>query len=181
MRLRVWLLGLCIAWCGVAQGAVPEIPRFRVLGAADGLPSTAITGLASDHAGYLWVATHDGLARYDGVGFKVWRHDPEDPASLPGNIVQALHVDGRDRIWVATENGGISVMGADRKGFRHYRLAEHPQMGSDDVFAIASRGDALWFGGFGGGLCRLDADGKFTHFRPARPWPRACLRTTCCR
>ncbi len=164
MGLRVWLLGLCLVWCVTAQAAVPEIPRFRVLGAADGLPNTTIPALARDRAGYLWVATHDGLARYDGVGFKVWRHDPEDPASLPGNIVQALHVDGRDRIWVATENGGLSMMGADRKGFRHYRLAEHPQMGSDDVFAITSRGDALWFGGFGGGLCRLDADGKFTHF-----------------
>ncbi|KAF1718545.1 hybrid sensor histidine kinase/response regulator [Pseudoxanthomonas yeongjuensis] len=164
MGLRVWLLGLCLVCCVAAQAAVPEIPRFRVLGAADGLPNTTIPALARDRAGYLWVATHDGLARYDGVGFKVWRHDPEDPASLPGNIVQAMHIDGRDRIWVATENGGLSMMGADRKGFRHYRLAEHPQMGSDDVFAITSRGDALWFGGFGGGLCRLDADGKFTHF-----------------
>ncbi|MEO8365717.1 MAG: ATP-binding protein [Pseudoxanthomonas sp.] len=143
---------------------MPEIPRFRVLGAADGLPNTTIPALARDRAGYLWVATHDGLARYDGVGFKVWRHDPEDPASLPGNIVQALHIDDRDRIWVATENGGMSMLGADRGGFIHYRLAEHPQMGSDDVFAITSHGDALWFGGFGGGLCRLDADGKFTHF-----------------
>ena len=164
MGLRVWLLGWCLACCVAAQAAVPEIPRFRVLGAADGLPNTTIPALARDHAGYLWVATHDGLARYDGVGFKLWRHDPEDPASLPGNIVQALHVDARDRVWVATENGGLSVMGAERKGFRHYRLAEHPQMGSDDVFAITSRGDALWFGGFGGGLCRLDANGKFTHF-----------------
>ena len=171
MGLRVWLLGLCLACCVAAQAAVPEIPRFRVLGAADGLPNTTIPALARDHAGYLWVATHDGLARYDGVGFKLWRHDPEDPASLPGNIVQALHVDGRDRIWVATENGGLSVMGADRQGFRHYRLAEHPQMGSDDVFAITSRGDALWFGGFGGGLCRLDAGGKFTHFSSSETDP----------
>ena len=164
MGLRAWLLGLCLVCCVAAQAAVPEIPRFRVLGAADGLPNTTIPALARDRAGYLWVATHDGLARYDGVGFKVWRHDPEDPASLPGNIVQALHVDARDRVWVATESGGLSMMGADRKGFRHYRLAEHPQMGSDDVFAITSRGDALWFGGFGGGLCRLDANGEFTHF-----------------
>ena len=162
--LRIWLLGLCLACSGAAQAAIPEIPRFRVLGAADGLPNTTIPALARDREGYLWVATHDGLARYDGVSFKVWRHDPEDPASLPGNIVQVLHVDARDRIWVATENGGLSMMGADRKGFRHYRLAQHPQMGSDDVFAITSRGDALWFGSFGGGVCRLDADGTFTRF-----------------
>lgn len=164
MGLRIWLLGLCLACCGAAQAAIPEIPRFRVLGAADGLPNTTIPALARDREGYLWVATHDGLARYDGVSFKVWRHDPEDPASLPGNIVQVLHIDARDRIWVATENGGLSMMGADRKGFRHYRLAQHPQMGSDDVFAITSRGDTLWFGSFGGGLCRLDADGNFTRF-----------------
>ena len=164
MRLRVWLLGLCVAWSAAAQAVVPEIPRFRVLGAADGLPSTTIPALARDRDGYLWVATWDGLARYDGVGFRTWRHDPDDPASLPGNIVQALHIDAQDRIWVATENGGVSMLGADRADFRHYRKADHPEMGSDDVFAIASRGDTLWFGSFGGGLCRVDASGSITHF-----------------
>uniref|UniRef100_UPI002FCC4EC3 ligand-binding sensor domain-containing protein n=1 Tax=Devosia sp. TaxID=1871048 RepID=UPI002FCC4EC3 len=164
MGLRAWWLGVCLLSCAAAHSAVPEIPRFRVLDAADGLPNTTIPVLARDREGYLWLATHDGLARYDGVGFRTWRHDPDDAASLPGNIVQALHIDGQDRIWVSTENGGLSMMGADRKGFRHYRKADHPQMGSDDVFIIVSRGDTLWFGGFGGGLCRLNADGSFTHF-----------------
>ncbi|MET1162644.1 MAG: ATP-binding protein [Pseudoxanthomonas sp.] len=164
MRLRVWLLGLAML-CGSAQAAVPEIPRFRVLGSADGLPATTIPALARDREGYLWIATWDGLARYDGVGFRAWRHDPGDPASLPGNVVQALHIDSDDRIWVGTENGGLSVMGKERNGFRHYRLADHPQMGSDDVFTIASQGKDLWFGTFGGGLHRLSADGKIASFR----------------
>ncbi len=156
----LWLLCLPV----LAQAGVPEIPRFRLVSAADGLPSTTITALARDRSGYLWMATWDGLARYDGVGFRVWRHDPGDPASLPGNVVQALHIDADDRIWVATENGGMSVMEPGRKGFRHYRMASHPQMGSDDVFAIASRGSDLWFGTFGGGLHRLSADGRITRF-----------------
>src|SRR3546814_15190619 len=66
--------------------------------------------------------------------------------SLPGNTVQFVHVDARDRVWVATENGGLSVRDRARSGFRHYRKADHPQMGSDDVFAITSRGDDIWFG-----------------------------------
>ena len=164
MKWCSWLLGLALLGAS-ASAAVPEIPRFRVMGPADGLPATTIPALARDREGYLWIATWDGLARYDGVGFQVWRHDPDDPASLPGNVVQALHIDGQDRIWVATENGGLSMMGAERKGFRHYRLAEHPEMGSDDVFTITSRGDAVWFGTFGGGLHRLSAQGRITGFR----------------
>jgi len=165
--MRAWWLLLFCLLCAPAPAAVPEIPRFRLLGAGDGLPSTTIPALARDRAGHLWIATWDGLARYDGVSFRVWRHDPADPASLAGNVVQALHIDARDRIWVATENGGLSVMEADRRGFRHYRQAQHPQMGSDDVFAITSRGDDVWFGTFGGGLHRLAADGTIIRFAAA--------------
>ena len=165
MGVRIWLLG-CLVACAQAQAAVPEIPRFRVLGAAEGLPSTTVTALARDHKGFLWIATWDGLARFDGVGFRVWRHDPDDAQSLPGNLVQALHVDAQDRLWIATESGGLSMFDTDRKVLRHYRLADHPQMGSDDVFAITSIGDAVWFGGFGSGLCRLDADGTIIRVDP---------------
>jgi ligand-binding sensor domain-containing protein/nitrogen-specific signal transduction histidine kinase/ActR/RegA family two-component response regulator len=164
MKRCLWLLGL-VMLCVTAQAAVPEIPRFRLLGSADGLPATTIPALARDREGYLWIATWDGLARYDGVGFQVWRHNPDDPASLPGNVVQALHIDSDDRIWVATENGGLSVMGKERRGFRHYRMADHPEMGSDDVFTIASQGKDLWFGTFGGGLHRLSPQGLITSFR----------------
>ena len=173
-RLWTCLLWLCFLWTtAVAQAAVPEIPRFRVLGAADGLPSTTIPALVRDRAGYLWMATHDGLARYDGVSFRVWRHEPDDPTSLPGNIVQALHIDAQDRIWVATENGGLSLMGVERKGFRHFRQAEHPGMASDDVFTIASHGDTLWFGSFGGGLCAMSATGTISHFGASESEPRS--------
>lgn len=163
MGWRIWLLAAWLA-CATVQAGVPEIPRFRMMTVADGLPSTTIPAMARDRAGYLWLATWDGVARYDGVDFKVWRHDPDNPASLPGNVVQALHVDGLDRVWVATENGGLSMMGPERRGFRHFRKAEHPQMGSDDAFAITSHGGEVWFGTFGGGLHRIGTDGRIQRF-----------------
>ncbi|HET6396932.1 MAG TPA: two-component regulator propeller domain-containing protein, partial [Pseudoxanthomonas sp.] len=113
MRRMLGLL-LVLALAGAARAAVPDLPRFRMTGADEGLPNTTVTALARDRQGYLWVATWDGLARYDGVGFRVWRHDPKDPASLPGNLLQAMYVDARDRVWVASENGGVSVMDAGR-------------------------------------------------------------------
>ncbi|WP_246191050.1 ATP-binding protein [Pseudoxanthomonas taiwanensis] len=164
-RMPGLLLVLALALAGAAWAAVPDMPRFRITGASEGLPSTNVTALARDRQGYLWVATWDGLARYDGVGFRVWRHDPKDPASLPGNLLQALYVDSRDRVWVASENGGISVMDAGRGGFRHYRQADHPELASDDVFAIAGDDDSVWLGTYGGGLYRVDGQDHIARAR----------------
>lgn len=154
----------CALAIATARAGVPELPRFRLITVADGLPSTTIPALARDRQGFLWLATWDGVARYDGVGFRVWRHEPDAPASLPGNVVQALHIDAQDRIWVATENGGLSVMGPERRGFRHFRKRDYPAMGSDEVFTITSRGSDIWFGTFGGGLHRIDGKGRIERF-----------------
>ena len=171
------MLGVLVALllAGGAMASVPEMPRFRVLGPAQGLPATTVPALARDHDGYVWAATWDGLARYDGVGFRVWQHDPQDPASLLGNVLQVLHIDARNRIWVAAEGGGLSVMDGDRKGFRHFRAVDHPELESDEVFAIADRGDEIWFGTFGGGLYRIDAEERVHRVRADEPEADAAL------
>ena len=182
-RMRMTTGLLLAAWLGgcapLAQAAVPETPLLRVIGVADGLPSSNVNGMAQDRAGYLWVATADGLARYDGVDVRVWRHVPGDAASLPGNYVAAVHVDGDDRVWVAVEGRGLSVLDPSHGGFRHYRKGTDPRIGSDDTWAIASHGGAVWFGTFGGGLHRLDDadrgdnDRRITRFMPKDGDPRS--------
>ena len=162
ISLLLWLL------CACALAAVPERPRFRIVGASQGLPSTEIKALARDRDGYLWIATADGLARFDGVGMRVWRYQPGDPRGLPGNNVQALMVDAEDRVWVATEGGGISVLDAQRQAFAHYRKDTHPQLGSDDIWAFAHQGKAIWFGAYDGGLHRMDADGRIRRYTMAK-------------
>ena len=166
LRFR-WLAWLALLACACALGGVPERPRFRVAGPAQGLPSTEIKALARDADGYLWIATADGLARHDGIDMRVWRHDPQDPAGLPGNNVQALIFDARDRAWIATEDGGISVLDARRARFTHYRKATHPQLGSDDVWALARQGDVIWVGTYEGGLTRVDARGTMQRYTQA--------------
>ena len=56
-RLARMLLLLCALACVCVQAGVPERPRFRLVGPAQGLPSTQIKALAHDKAGYLWFAT----------------------------------------------------------------------------------------------------------------------------
>ena len=175
IRACAILVLLCAASAG-ARGGVPEVPRFRLLGVQEGLPSLAVTAIARDRAGYVWVATADGLARYDGVGFRVWRHG-DDPRSLPGNFVQALHVDAQDNVWVATEFGGISRLDAARDGFTHLRRATHPGIGSDDTWAFASRDRVVWFGTADGGLHRLAPDGRITRWTTREGLPSDTILT----
>ena len=147
----MWLvLAVLAAAPAVAGGVrVPPMPQPRLLGVADGLPSSAVNGIDRDRQGYVWVATADGLARYDGTGFRTWTHDPADPTTLPGNYVTALHVDALDRIWVAVEGRGLSMLDHRRSTFRHFDA-------SSEVWAITSAGGALWYGSFDGGVRRLD-------------------------
>jgi signal transduction histidine kinase/ligand-binding sensor domain-containing protein/CheY-like chemotaxis protein len=143
-------------------------PVFRRIGTAEGLPSAHVYEVAADRGGYLWFATADGLARYDGVAFAVWRHDPADAGSLPANDVQTVFVDRADRVWVGTEDGGLSVLGPDRRAFRHYRHdpADPKSLPTNDVWAIAQSADgALWIGTYAAGLVRIAPDGALTVLR----------------
>ncbi len=165
-RVR-WAAVLAACLAGAANASPADTPRLRMVGVADGLPSSNVNGLDRDQGGYLWLATSDGLARYDGVEVRVWRHAPDDPHSLPGNYVTAVEVDRHDRVWAAVEGHGLVVLDADRAQLRAYRRATHPLIGSDDVWAIEARPDGLWFGTFGGGLHRLHEDGRITRHLPA--------------
>ncbi|QOW21526.1 hybrid sensor histidine kinase/response regulator [Novilysobacter avium] len=165
-HIIAWLL---LGACGLllvpgASARVPDVPRLRHIDVAAGLPSSTVKSLKFDADGFLWLATTDGLARYDGVGMQVWRHDPGDPSSLPANYVTLVHVDPAGRIWVAPEGHGLSVLDSAHESFRHYRLATHPQIGSDDIWALVSHEGALWMGGYGGGVSRMDDAGTITRF-----------------
>ncbi len=169
----VLLATCCLLLESRAFARVPEVPRLRHIDVAAGLPSSAVNTLKFDPDGFLWLGTTDGLARYDGVGMQVWRHDPANPASLSANWLTVVHVDPKGHIWVAPEGHGLSRLDDAHEGFQHYRLATHPQMGSDDVWALASHRGALWMGTYGGGVARMDADETITAYRSSKDNPRS--------
>ncbi|WP_460726552.1 ATP-binding protein [Lysobacter rhizosphaerae] len=167
-----WALVLFIA--GMAAGAhagLPETPRLRQFTVADGLPSNRINGIAEDRAGYLWIATSDGLVRHDGVDFRTWRVEQ----GLHDNFVWSVNVDARNRVWFGTHQAGLGVLDAERRHFRYYSRGNTPAMASDDVWSVASTPDgATWFGTADGGLYRIAADGKaVVRFMPRAGDPRS--------
>ena len=96
------------------SGAVPPRPaaaallrpiRFERLSLDEGLSQAAVMDVLQDRRGYVWMATEDGLNRYDGSAFKVYRHDAADAASLPDGFVWDVEEDGAGSLWIATRGG----------------------------------------------------------------------------
>ena len=161
-----WAAAVCLWWAMLlpaAHAGLPETPRLRQLTVADGLPSNRINDLAEDRHGYLWIATSDGLARFDGVDYRVWRVEQ----GLRDNFVWSVHVDARNRIWIGTNRAGLAVLDESRQSFRYFDTGNTPAMGGNDVWTVTSTRDGdIWFGTAEHGLYRLGDDGHVTRFMP---------------
>ena len=143
-------------------------PYFRSLGLAEGLPSSEVAKIVEDREGFIWIGTHDGLVRYDGVGFRVYRHDDSDPGSISSDDVAIVFVDRDNRIWCGGESSGLNMLDVARSGFKHYlHDANDPaSLAAQDVWSIGQDADgAIWVGGPTTGIERLNADGRtFSHY-----------------
>lgn len=86
-----------------------------------GLSQNSGYALTQDHQGFIWVGTQDGLNRFDGIGFKVFRNNEKDSSSLPFNEISALHTDTRGNLWIGSPMG-IAVYFAQNNRF--YAISE---------------------------------------------------------
>jgi signal transduction histidine kinase/CheY-like chemotaxis protein/sugar lactone lactonase YvrE len=176
-RVALWLCGWMLASLAMPAWAdVPATPQPRQISVADGLPSSNINAFAEDGFGYLWLASRDGLARYDGRNYRIWRAGD----GLRDNLVWSLHVDAGNQLWAGTQNAGLVMLSADRRSFRFYDREHYPEIGSNTIWSIASTADgSTWFGTATAGLHRLGADGKIQRFMPvagdARSLPDAAV------
>ena len=90
-------------WFLFAFQALSQIPSqliFSRITKKGGLASNTTFQTVRDKQGYLWVATQNGLQRYDGNRFVTFRHIPGNAFSIPGNVVSHLFIDRKDRLWV---------------------------------------------------------------------------------
>ena len=118
---------------------------------AEGLSQGMINDMVVDQLGYLYVATKEGLNRYDGISFKVYRHSPNDPKSITDNFVSALYVDEKNRIWAGTYNSGLDCFDPTTETFTHISLHELNEKGSGlhNIASIKSIGNGriiVWIG-----------------------------------
>ena len=141
------LLGVLLGGPGPLHAQQDRV-AFRHLTIADGLSQNAVQAIVQDSRGFMWFGTKDGLNRYDGYQFVVFRHDPFDSTSIADSDITALFEDKTGRLWVGTRGGGLSRF--DRARERFDRFPSGPRR---PITGIAEDGN----GRSGRGWC---ADGR---------------------
>ena len=142
--------------------------RFAHLTTNDGLSQSNVKAILQDDRGFMWFATQDGLDRYDGNTFVVYKHNPKDPTSISANLVTDLVEDDQGYLWIATYTGGVNKFDPRTERFTHYRhdAGNRNCISADSVNSIArDRRGNLWFGTEANGLDKFDPTaGTFTHY-----------------
>ncbi len=161
------------------SGLAGELPlRFQHLSVEEGLSQSSALAMALDKEGFLWIGTYDGLNRYDGFEFKIYRTDPDMPGSLSDVNIRALLVDSQGTLWVGTKNGGLNRYDRATDSFTVYM--ENPDdpkaLPGNQVRALFEDAQGqLWVGCYGG-LARMDRKtGAFTVYKSVPEDPSSLI------
>ncbi len=114
----------------VAQNYPLKTFSLEALTIDDGLSQGMVTCITQDRAGFMWIATKDGLNRYDGYHFVVYRHDVKDKNSLSDNFVIHIFEDSHNRLWVATADAMLNLFDRATGTFTHFSFNEKSKQGN---------------------------------------------------
>ncbi|MBN2349588.1 MAG: response regulator [Bacteroidales bacterium] len=135
--------------------------RFNQISIENGLSNNSVTCIYKDSRGYIWIGTTDGLNRYNGYNFIVYKHDPSDPNSISDDFISTIIEDHSGNIWIGTQGGGLNMYNYLYDRFtRYYHDPNNPNsISSNFIFhhnSLLLDEDTLLWIGTDNGLCRFD-------------------------
>ncbi|BDD09935.1 hypothetical protein FUAX_23670 [Fulvitalea axinellae] len=134
-----------------------QVPVFSHLGVNDGVAHSDVLDIDQDSQGFLWIATHNGLQRYDGDVLRTFRHTPGDSVGLPGNRIKTICVDSRDRIWAYIHGSGFGYFNGESERF--FRM-ELPGLGTATISDIEEdKSGDIWVATYGEGVFKIENTG----------------------
>jgi ligand-binding sensor domain-containing protein/signal transduction histidine kinase len=137
--------------------------KFELISSQNGLSQGSIVCMAQDKKGFMWFGTYDGLNRYDGYHFKIYKNEPNNPGSLSNNFIRSILVDNHGYLWAGTQGGGICRFDSENDDFVQYHHdPENPNsLSHDNIYQIIQdRFGSIWIATWGGGLNRIIPDPK---------------------
>ncbi len=127
----------------------------------------AVEDIIEDHRGFMWIGTTDGLFRYDGNRYVVYRHNKKDPGSIANSNIGRLLQDSRGNFWIGTNNG-LDQFRWETETFTHFfhDPNDPSSISHNEVESmLEDKQGNLWFGTYHGGLNLFNREtGKFERF-----------------
>lgn len=134
--------------------------RFDAVSSENSLSENTVRKIFQDSRGYIWVATQDGLNRYDGFTYTVFNHQAENPHTISDNFINEITEDHHGNIWVGTRNG-LNVYRFLHNDFVRFMPVSKEAEGLHGSYVLCIAEDTLgglWVGTDGGGLNHVRFD-----------------------
>ncbi|MFC2083752.1 two-component regulator propeller domain-containing protein [Bacteroidota bacterium] len=145
-----------------------ETINFEHISVEEGLSSNMIMCIIQNRQGFLWIGTWDGLNRYDGYNFTVYKHDPSNTNSLSDNNIFTIFEDHTGLLWIGTAGGGLDRYDPATDKFKNYKHdgKDPKSLSNNRVYSIQEDNlGFLWIGTMGGGLNKFDRKtSEFNHY-----------------
>lgn len=175
MRRLCLMIFIWLQACGQVVFAQKQHLRFEHLNRSAGLSQSNVTCILQDHRGFMWFGTQDGLNRYDGYQFTVYKNKEGDTTTLSNNYISSIVEDIHGNLWIGTMGGGLNMFNWDKQKFTQYKYDSAHSTGIWCDYLnnlLFDNAGYLWVATAYGGLNRLDINtGKVVIYRQdnARP------------
>ncbi len=143
--------------------------EFEHFSTNNGLSQSNVLCMMQDSKGFMWFGTREGLNKYDGYKFTVYKNDPNNKNSISGNFISAVFESSTGEIWIATWGNGLCKYNAEKDQFTSYKHDAKNAAGisSDYVNTVAEDNDGnIWCGTEDAGInVLIKKTNTFTHYR----------------
>ncbi|MDP2362903.1 MAG: two-component regulator propeller domain-containing protein, partial [Ignavibacteria bacterium] len=129
---------------------------FNHLTTNNGLSNNYVSSLIQDRLGFLWFATDDGLNRFDGYEFKVFRNNSSDKTSISDNSTFAITEDDSGRLWIGTKIGYINRYDPVLDKFTYWKIESEITKDNSITTIFIDKKFNVWIGTYRSGLFKLD-------------------------
>ena len=149
------LLLCCVCWINTFAQL-----RFERIGNQQGLSQSTVLKIFQDKKGFIWFATRDGLNKYDGYNFTVYRHIFNNPNSISSSSITCISEDKNENLWVGTADGGINKMDAETGKFIRFKQTDSKNDISKLNISsiIVTKDNKIFATTYGAGLLQIDGN-----------------------
>ncbi|HKR07020.1 MAG TPA: two-component regulator propeller domain-containing protein [Bacteroidia bacterium] len=168
--LRInFFLPVFFAFGSILASAQEKTIVLKHITTSEGLSDNQVTCMLRDNLGFLWIGTKDGLNRYDGRDFYVYKYNDNDSNSVCGNIISCLEIDNDSLLWIGTASSGFCSYNFRTQKFKWYNKS-NSELVTDNINDIAfdKRRNCLWIAQNNAGLQIFDLKTKSTDKKQKR-------------
>ncbi len=147
---------------------------FNQITIENGLSNNSITCILKDSRGFIWIGTTDGLNRYDGYSFVIYKNNPLDSNSISDNFISSIIEDFSGNLWIGTQGGGLNMYNIYNERFKafYYDPRDNQSIPSNFIFhhnsLLLDKDSILWIG-TNNGLCSYDFNEGIFRRRQLKP------------